>query len=244
MTSQGNPCMPYPVRLSRAVADLARVSLGYPQELVDGRSRWCRPWVSTHAARAVRRGFARCGLREMLGTAFRTVPERLGHPAFRRDRPDLPPQFRAIDSPSARRYREHGDRPDPPLRCRPRNPPCVTTLDAGPYVLPGLSWQTHTRSVGAPVIEVKKLARRVIVPAGCDPSLVRYAHTVGTHRWPGSPLLPWSAKVGRTPIALWSDMVVSHAVAQALGIHMDTKEKGGRAYETDGRGVVCCQAPR
>jgi hypothetical protein len=73
-----------------------------------------------------------------------------------------------------------------------------------------------------------------------DPSLVRYAHVVGTHRWPGSPSLPRSARVGRTPIALWSDVVVSHAVAEALGIPMGAAEKGGRAYETDGCGVTCC----
>lgn len=90
----------------------------------------------------------------MLGAAFGTVPERLGHPAFRRDRPALPPQFGAVNGLSTRRYREHEDRPDPPPCCRPRNPPCVTTLDAGPYVLPGLPWQTHTRSLEAPVIEV------------------------------------------------------------------------------------------
>src|ERR1700683_420475 len=96
----------------------------------------------------------------MLGTAFGTVPERLGHPAFRRDRPDLPAQFRAIDGLSTRRYGEHGDGPDPPPCCRPRNPPCVTTLDAGPYVLPGLPWQTHTNSLEASVIGVKDLACR------------------------------------------------------------------------------------
>ena len=96
----------------------------------------------------------------MLGAAFRAVPERLGHPALRRDRPDLPPQFRAVDGLSTRRYREHEDRPDPPPCCRPRNPPCVTTLDAGPYVLPGLPWQAHNRSLEAPVIEVKEVTRR------------------------------------------------------------------------------------
>lgn len=96
----------------------------------------------------------------MLGTAFGTVPERLGHPAFRRDRPDFPPQFRAIDDLSTRRHREHGDRPDPPPCCRPRNPPCVTTLNAGSCVLPGLPWQTHARSLEAPVIGVKDLACR------------------------------------------------------------------------------------
>lgn len=112
-----------------------------------------------------RRGSAQWGLGEMLGTAFGTVPERLGHPAFRRDGPDLPPQFR--DGPSTRRCREHGDRPDPPPCCRPRNPPCVTTLDAGPYVLPGLPWPTHTRSLEAPVIEVKDLTCRSDRPDGC-----------------------------------------------------------------------------
>jgi hypothetical protein len=75
---------------------------------------------------------------------------------------------------------------------------------------------------------------------GRRPSLVRYDHVVGTHRWPGSPSLPRSARVGRTPIALWSDVVVSHAVAEALGVPMRAEEKDGRAYETDGFGVACC----
>ena len=117
-------------------------------------------------------GSARSGLREILGAAFGTVPERLGRSALGRDRPDLPPQFRAVDGPSTRRYREHGDRPDPPPCCRPRNPPCVTTLAAGPYVLPGLAWQTYTRSLEAPVIEVKDLACRTdrpgrVLPLAC-----------------------------------------------------------------------------
>jgi hypothetical protein len=73
-----------------------------------------------------------------------------------------------------------------------------------------------------------------------DRLLVRYADVVGTHRWPGSPLLSLSARVGPAPIALWSDVVVSHAVAEVLGIPMGAPEKGGRAYETDGCGVACC----
>ena len=33
----------------------------------------------------------------MIGAAFGRVPERLGHPALRRDRPDLSPQFCAVN---------------------------------------------------------------------------------------------------------------------------------------------------
>jgi hypothetical protein len=47
------------------------------------------------------------------------------------------------------------------------------------------------------------------IPAGGDPSLIRYAHAVGNHRWPGRPPLSQSVQVGRDPTSLWSDMVVT-----------------------------------
>jgi hypothetical protein len=125
----------------------------------------------------------------MVGAAFGTVPERLARSALRRDRTDLPPQFRAVNCPSTWCYREHGDRPGSPPFCRPRNSPCVTALDAGPYVLPGLSWQMHTRSLEAQVIEVKDHAWRTgtSVWAAIPVPAVRCSTLIRSSRAPASP---------------------------------------------------------
>ena len=106
--------------------------------------------------------------------------------------------------------------------------------------LPALSPMADHRCATAGRVLGRWLGQQMAEAAwpGYDSSLLRYADVVGTHRWPGSHCPP-AASVGPTPIALWSDVVVSHAVAEALGIPLGAAEKGERAYETDGCGVAC-----
>src|SRR5947209_1756897 len=50
-------------------------------------------------------------LREVISTAFRAVPERIGRPVLRGNRRHFSRQLAVVDGPSARRDLEHGDRP-------------------------------------------------------------------------------------------------------------------------------------
>src|ERR1019366_3654150 len=59
-----------------------------------------------------------------------------------------------------------------------------------------------------------------------EPSLVRYAHAVGNHRWPGPPPLAQSAKVGQSLTSLWSELVVNLAAGASQQRLLRTRPLG------------------
>ena len=120
---------------------------------------------------------AGCILREVVSTAFWTVPERLNLLVLRRDRVDLPVQIGGVGgSPGVRRnpqIREHAQRSGAPPPCPPGDLPGGPAFGAGPRVCLWLPREPHATIVATRRGSVKRLPGDAAGQAGAAGNAAR-----------------------------------------------------------------------